>query len=358
MRKPSAVLLAFLALAAVPARAQGLQYELVEIGPLEPGQNLCAQAVNNRGQVVGTSDFFGGARAFLFEDGALINLGVLAGNFSSAEDINERGQIVGLTTTPEGTVEAVVIEKGVFQTLGQLVPGGAFSGATAINNRGQIVGSARSTPGGGDGPVRAFLWDKGVMINLGTLDGDSFARDINERGDVVGLFVDTAQNTGFGFLWSKGVMTALGTLGGNFSDAFAINPRGQIVGASTNEAGLLRAFLLDAGRMIDLGTLGGPTSVARDINARGDVVGSASTPSGEPHAFLWRQGTLVDLNEVLINPSPELTLIEANAINDRGEIAGCAVTAGVVRAFLLEPVHGKPRARTAGPPFEPGRGSR
>ena len=188
------------------ARA-GLQYELVEIGPLEPGQNLCAQAVNNRGPVVGTSDFFGGARAFLFEDGALLNLGVLAGNFSSAEDINERGQIVGLTTTPEGTVEAVVIEKGVFQTLGQLVPGGAFSGATAINNRGQIVGTARSTPGGGDGPVRAFLWDKGVMINLGTLDGDSFARDINERGDVVGLFVDTAQNTGFGFLWSKGVMT-------------------------------------------------------------------------------------------------------------------------------------------------------
>jgi probable HAF family extracellular repeat protein len=138
------------------------------------------------------------------------------------------------------------------------------------------------------------------------------------------------------------VMTAIGTLGGNFSDAAAINDRGQIVGASTNAEGNLRAFLLDDGRMRDLGTLGGPNSAARDINERGAVVGFSSAANGEPHAFVWLRGVMVDLNTVLRNPSPGFTLMEANAINDRGEITGCALVGGAERAFLLKPAHGWP----------------
>ena len=71
------------------------------------------------------------------------------------------------------------------------------------------------------------------MIDLGTLGGlASYARGVNERGQVVG-HSHTASGDTHAFLWEKGVLTDLGTLGGSYSNARAINSRGQIVGWST-----------------------------------------------------------------------------------------------------------------------------
>ena len=86
---------------------------------------------------------------------------------------------------------------------------------------------------------------------------------------------------------SKGIRR-LGTLGGDQSTANGINNQSEVVGASTNAAGEMRAFYWTASRgMVDLGP-----GIANAISDAGDIVGLAPVGlSGEFevwHATRWR----------------------------------------------------------------------
>jgi probable HAF family extracellular repeat protein len=196
-----------------------------------------------------------------------------------------------------------------------------------------------------DGPMHAFLWENGVMKDLGTMGGtESWSNAINSKGQVVGTAGRVPQGlrgrNDRAFLWEKGIMRDLDTLGGAQAYGGDINDAGWVVGSAENERGKRRAFLDDGTGMRDLGVLGQGFSQATSLNASGRVVGYA-LPDNYSSTWLWRAflyagGIIKDLNEYLPSDSGWVLRL-ANSINDRGQIVGEGTFSGYRRAFLLTP---------------------
>lgn len=231
---------------------------MVDLGTLG-GDNSGAADINNRGDIVGTADIGPDAaldrRAFLLRPGVTMqDLGRIEvpdpEGGSGALGINELRQVVGQSvvgpfTPPESPNHAFLYKCEEMLDLGTL--GGQFSIAEAINERGQVVGQA-STPDLHFN--RAFLYYRGVMKNLGTLPGGDFswAFDINDHGHVVG-FSNTAAAAERGFIYSHGKMRDLTAQlvpgsGWVVITAAAINNKGQIA-ATGCKGGVCQAIRLD-----------------------------------------------------------------------------------------------------------------
>jgi len=117
---------------------------------------------------------------------------------NAAAAINDQGQVVGTSSLPGDKANPAFLwtEATGMQNIGTLgkdksaLPG-AFG---AINNIGQVVGQSCSGYAG-TGNCRAFIWQNNVMTDLNTLiPADSplylvFALQINDAGEIVGLGV-------------------------------------------------------------------------------------------------------------------------------------------------------------------------
>ena len=153
-----------------------------------------------------------------------------------------------------------------------------------------------------------------TIVDLGTLGGAwSQAFAINDAGQVVGLS-ETADGFPRAFSWTASSgMVDLGTLGGTWSEAYFVNAAGHVIGTSETADGAQHAFSWIDGTLHDLGTLGGPFSEPRAVNASGQVVGGSETSDGSFRAFIWTPGgQMVDLGVVGY----------ALAISDTGQVVG------------------------------------
>jgi probable HAF family extracellular repeat protein len=342
---------------------------LTDLGALPGANSSTVGWINNRGIVAGQStnstiDPITGwpaEIAVVWKDGQVINLGTLGGNESQADAINNRDQVAGIAanavsdTFPSplglpgfGTQQrAFVWERGVMRDLGTL--GGPDADALLLNDRGQVSGVSytSSIPNSSGVPtIDPFLWKNGRMLDLGGFGGSiGIPAWLSNRGQVVGFSNLPGDGTAHPFLWSEsGGLKDLGALGGTFGLGFWVNEAGDAVGAATNQDDqAVLAFLWRDGLMTNLGTLAGdPCSSAEGINSRGQIVGSSSAQCTFDHtdtrAFLWENGgPMIDLN-IFVPPGSGLTLFEAGYINDRGEILTLALLpSGDSRTVLLVP---------------------
>jgi probable HAF family extracellular repeat protein len=123
-----------------------------------------------------------------------------------------------------------------------------------------------------------------------------------------------------------------------------INDAGQVVGVATFRTRPFDAYLWKNGRATDLGAVDGDgCSWAHAKNSLGQVVGQSFACDGSTGTtFLLENGSMVDLNS-LIPPNSKLQLVDAQAINDRGEIAGLGFPPGCTQdtqcghAYVLIP---------------------
>jgi probable HAF family extracellular repeat protein len=226
------------------------------------GNGFVANAINDSGEIVGGSWWW--EYAFLWRNGDVQTLRSLPrAKLISADDINNRGEIVGWSG-----IAAVVWEDGEPRRL----LGRACDEANAVSDNGAIVGvvSTRCGEHGVPRYPRAVLWEAGTPRIL--VNAKSEAVAINNLGQIVGWRKPTWARLRRGFLWENGITRDLGS--GFLPEA--INDRGQIVGSCGK-----RACVWESGKLTKLDELGYHDAVAAAINERQQIVGYAISGGGE-----------------------------------------------------------------------------
>lgn len=292
------------------------------------------------------------------------NLGTLGGPTSTANGINNKDWVTGVSALPGGTTfHGFLWQNGVMTDLGTL--GGPNSGVfwPVKDNRGLIVGvsdTSNTDPSGEDfcgfGThliCLGFLWQKGIMTPLPTLGGNNgYATGVNNRGQVVGLAENSTRDPSCiapqaldweAVVWGpeEGEIHELPPFAGDsIAAAIAINDNGQVVGGSGPICGpvsttlSLHAVLWQDGSVTDLGSFGGTmNNLGTAINNLGQVVGFSDLAGDTAeHAFLWQVGQMTDLGTL-----PGDFSSSAFGINNRGQVVGqsCDKT-GTCRAFLWQ----------------------
>jgi probable HAF family extracellular repeat protein len=339
------------------------------LGTLPGGYNSFAGAISNSGLIVGNSetgdiDPRSGVvqvHPALWVFGHAIDLGSFGGDEGSANQVNDFGLVVGFAQNDVadsfdyfgfGTQSrAFLWQFGVLKELGTL--GGTDSQAVFVNDRGQIAGFSftTSTAVTNTGfvcaqtnipPQDPFFWDNGKMLDIGNLGGNCAApAGLNNKGQVAGNS-DLADVTVFphAFLWSRQTgMKDLGTLGGTFAQADALTDSGEVVGTSSTQGDqAFLAVLWKDGVITNLGTLPGDCdSSAYAINSKGQIIGdSYDCDTFSPRPFLWENGHMYGFN--IVPPAgTQLMLSEPASINDQGEIVGFSLLDTGYQAFLLVP---------------------
>ncbi len=354
--------------------ARAAPYIVTDLG-VTGAENTLGWGINASGQVTGyagtpgeetTTGFVWKPTTPNSPTGTLYRLDTLGGYFSWGIGINAGGQIAGLSSTTDDEAEHATLwipttpngTTGTLYDLGTL--GGTYSQGTGINDNGLLTGYADLTD---DEESHAIIWKpttpgsaSGTMHDLGTLGGTySFGWDINASGHVAGEADLAGDAVRHAFLWKPttpngtiGAIHDLGTLGGSLSFAEGINDCGQVTGSSrTTDDEAVNAFLWTpttpggiTGAMLDLGSLGDNGSYGYAVSSSGRVVGSSVVPfevSNYSHAFLYtRSAGMVDLN-TLIDPLSGWELLDADDINDAGQITGQGIINDKYHAYLLTP---------------------
>ena len=200
-----------------------------------------SNGINELGLVVGDSLTYNDEElhAYVWDNGNMIDLGVIMKDVSSASDINDSGLIVGRSTIDEiGFIHAAIwyYDSETGNVNGPIdidVPESVKSDAVAVNELGQVVGLWEYWWDNAE----AYIWDEvNGLRSIHTLPSwrESEAWDINNFSIVVG---DVFTNwNAHAFVWDGQSMTLLDNIiptnsrWSKIESAMGINDLNQIVG--------------------------------------------------------------------------------------------------------------------------------
>ena len=305
--------------------------------------SIIGSGINNKGQASGTvayypipGDHF--VQAFIYAGG--MNIGIEFDQGSAANAINNNGQVTGttnqgpyfLTGQPPGHAFLYNYSDNTATDLG-LSDIGRESDGLAINSAGDITGFLSTGFCNGSfsptclAPFHAFVYQGSGLVDIGTLGGTySEGTGINDLNEIAGVSSVKGSSLNHLFLYAKGHMSDLGTVAGESFVNAAINNRGEIVGSAINSAGAGSSFIY-RGRSFEKIPL-----IAAGLNNNGEIAGSHTAANGSSHASVYKDGRLIDLNDLV---EPSLTfLTNANGISDNGKIVASGLNGHV---YVLTP---------------------
>jgi probable HAF family extracellular repeat protein len=173
-------------------------------------------------------------------------------------------------------------QDGAMRDLGTL--GGTFGMTNWMNSRGEVIGFSNLA---GDNAAHPFLWNGHRLVDLGTLGGDNgVAYWVNDPGAVVGSADVPGSQTHHGFLWTRGTMRDLPPTGGDpCANAYAISDRGQAVGSDTDCNGNSPYSTQIDSRRTNSSSNGSTSRSAR--SPRCSLVTGTPLPNGSHASTLW-----------------------------------------------------------------------
>jgi probable HAF family extracellular repeat protein len=314
---------------------------------------------------------------------AVTNLGTLGD--SHVLSLNDNGDVAGVWITKRKISRRISIpfaqQPFVWSSGAVRFLNGGDGQAEDINNLGQVTGLsfkgdyAKAAASKQDIKLRGFFWSKGKRQNLGPLDSaQSYVMDLNNKGVVVG-WSEGGDRTTRGFVWYQGKMQATHA-GGVSIIPTSINDKGDIAGGEDERDGQavilyangrVQRFLKDA-QALSKTNNNGALVIKRDktavlwqqgkeqilfvdnddqflrsaiSNNSNDIVGNIGYGIGANDTpCLFFGNRQYDLN-TLIPKNSNWVLSDVGDLNNKGQIVGHGFFNNRPSVFLLTPVpHG------------------
>ena len=230
------------------------------------------------------------------------NAGVIVGDYVDSKSVQHGMILAGtkLTTVDNKACEAISGTGGI-----------SFYG---VNSAGAAAGWCTNTKTGLD---TGFVYAKGkfTAVNFPKSNGTE-ATGINDKGEVVGLYFDSANLThGFSKIGTK--YTSISVKGGTNTVAWGVNNAGQITVYTTNSAGTFDSYLMTGTKLKKIDNPGAGTTgtIVHTPSNVGDIDGTYYNSAGTEMGWLLHKGKYYDVVDTG-------GVTRADGLNDKSELVG------------------------------------
>ena len=236
--------------------------------------------------------------------------------------VNNAAVIAGDYVDSSGVQHAMILAGTKLTTVDHkdcVTTGGFSAGAIAfygINSAGAAAGWCVNSTTGAD---NSFTYAKGKFTTISFPKANATqAYGINDKGDVVGLYIDSAgAQHGFSKVGSK--YTSIDVSGDSSAEAWGINNKGQITVFAINTAGGYEGFLYNGKTFKKIAdpNEGASGTIVRAPNNKGDISGAYFNSSGQEVGFLFHGGKYYDVKDPKASNNTR-----PDGLNDKLEIVG------------------------------------